>query len=67
MKKSISIAKSAYAMATRDGTSAEITLYGDIYESQPTDWFGDPIEGQYITLKEFLDDMQIGLLRSCDV
>ena len=48
----VSIIKPVYAMATTDGQSAEITMYGDIYESQPTDWWGDPIEGQFITLAE---------------
>ena len=57
-KPAVSITKKAYAMATTDGQSAEIILYGDIYESQPTDWFGDPIEGQFITLKEFLEDLK---------
>lgn len=54
----VSIKKTAYAMASVDGSSAEITLYGDIYESQPTDWFGNPIEGQFILLDEFLEDLK---------
>ena len=51
----VSIKKSVYAMATTDsaGDSAEITMYGDIYEEQPTNWWGEPIEGQYILLSEF--------------
>lgn len=53
----VSIKKTAYTMATTDGQSAEITMYGDIYEQQPTDWWGDPIEGQFITLDEFLKDL----------
>ena len=53
----VTITKSAYAMASSDGVSAEITLYGDIYESQPTDWYGDPIEGQFILLDEFMADL----------
>ncbi len=57
-KPAVSITKKAYAMATTDGQSAEITLYGDIYETQPTDWWGDPVEGQYITLSEFLEDLK---------
>ena len=54
----VSIVKPVYAMATTDGRSAEITMYGDIYESQPTDWWGDPVEGQFITLAEFLEDLK---------
>ena len=39
----VNIKRAAYAMATADGQSAEITMYGDIYEQQPTDWWGDPV------------------------
>jgi ATP-dependent protease ClpP protease subunit len=54
-----SIRTSAYAMATTDGMSAEIIMYGDIYESHPVDWWtGNPIEGQFITLDEFLSDLE---------
>ena len=56
----ISISKKVYTMATTDenGSSAEITMYGDIYEQQPTNWWGEPIEGQYILLSEFLEDLK---------
>lgn len=56
----VSIKKKVYAMATTDeaGSSAEITMYGDIYEQQPTNWWGEPIEGQYILLSEFLEDLK---------
>jgi len=54
----INIRKPVYAMATTDGQSAEITMYGDIYEQRPTDWYGDPVEGQFILLSEFLDDLK---------
>ena len=54
----VSIKKPVYAMATTDGQSAEITMYGDIYEQCPTDWRGNPIEGQFITLSEFLEDLK---------
>lgn len=59
----VNIKRAAYAMATADGQSAEITMYGDIYEQQPTDWWGDPVEGQFITLSEFLDDL--GQIAAC--
>ena len=32
----VSISKKVYTMATVDGSYAEITMYGDIYEEQPT-------------------------------
>ena len=56
----ISISKKVYTMAASDetGSSAEITMYGDIYEQQPTNWWGEPIEGQYILLSEFLEDLK---------
>lgn len=57
VNQAVSIKKNVYTMATSDGQSAEITMYGDIYEQQPTDWWGDPIEGQFITLSEFLSDL----------
>lgn len=57
-RQAVNIQKNVYEMATSDGYTAEITMYGDIYEQQPTDWWGDPIEGQFITLSEFLSDLE---------
>lgn len=54
----VSISKKVYTMATVDGSNAEITMYGDIYEEQPTNWGGEPVEGQYILLSEFLEDLK---------
>ena len=55
----VSIQRNVYSMATTDGNSAEIVMYGDIYEQQPIDWWtGEPIEGQYILLSEFLADLE---------
>lgn len=56
--KNVSIKKAAYALASVDGQSAELTMYGDIYERRPVDWWtGEPIEGDYIILDEFLEDL----------
>ena len=34
-------------------------MYGDIMQEQPRDWWtGEPIEGQYITLDQFLGDLE---------
>lgn len=56
--KTLNIRKSAYALATVDGNRAELTMYGDIYESRPVDWWTDePAEGEFILLDEFLDDL----------
>jgi len=53
-----SIKKPVYTLASTDGQDAELTLYGEIYESKPTDWWGDPIEGQFILLDEFIADLE---------
>ena len=59
MPKNINIKKSVYALAVRDGAEAELTLYGDIVESRPVDWWTDePIEGNFIILDEFLEDLR---------
>lgn len=55
----VNIQRNVYTMATTDGNTAEIVMYGDIYEQQPIDWWtGKPIEGQFILLSEFLDDLE---------
>ena len=57
-KPAVNIQKNAYAMASSDGVTAVLTLYGDIYETQPTDWWGEPIKGQFVLLDEFLEDLK---------
>jgi len=52
-----------YTMAVTDGNKAEITLYGEIVNERPTDWWGDPIDGDFIILNEFLQDMET--VRNC--
>ena len=54
----VNIKRAVYAMATTDGQSAEITMYGDIYEQRPTDWDGNPVEGEFVLLSEFMDDLE---------
>ena len=55
----IQINRPFYAMSSTNGVDAEITMYGEIVESQPVDWWTKkPIEGQYIIQKEFLDDLE---------
>ena len=56
--KAININKSVYALANMDGSTATLTMYGDIYEKRPVDWWTDePVEGDFILLDEFLDDL----------
>ena len=48
-----------YTMAMVDGESAEITMYGEIVEAQPVDWWtGEPVPGAYIVQEEFLKDLE---------
>lgn len=54
----VHIKKPVYTMVSEDGNTAELTMYGDIYESHPTDWYGDPIEGEFICLSEFMEDLK---------
>ena len=37
---------------------AEVNMYGEIVSEIPTDWWGDKIEGMYIVLADFLNDME---------
>ena len=55
----VSIQRPCYAMASTDGQRADITMYGQIVDTQPTDWWtGEPVPGQYIIESEFLSDLQ---------
>ena len=57
--KKLDLKRSAYALASADGQNAELTMYGDIYESRPVDWWtGEPIEGEFILLDDFLEDLR---------
>lgn len=57
-RPAVNIKRAVYAMATTDGQSAEITMYGDIYEQRPTDWDGNPVEGEFVLLSEFMEDLE---------
>ena len=55
----VNIQRECYAMATREGNSAEITMYGQIVERRPVDWrTGKTIEGNFIVKSEFLEDLK---------
>lgn len=62
-RPAVNIKRAVYAMATADGQSAEITMYGDIYEQRPTDWDGNPVEGEFVLLSDFMEDL--GQIASC--
>jgi len=54
----INISRPFYTMATTNGTEAEITMYGEIVEQRPRDWWGDEVDGQFIIAEEFLEDLK---------
>lgn len=57
--KAFSIQRGFYSMASTDGETAEITLYGEIVETVPRDWWTDEeIPGSYIAQDEFLEDLK---------
>lgn len=57
-KKPFDIRRACYAMAMGSNSDeAEIVMYGEIVDSQPLDYYGNPIEGSYIIQKDFLDDL----------
>jgi len=58
-KKAVSIQRECYTMASTNGSDAEIIMYGEVVEDRPVDWWtGEPVEGSYIVLSEFLDDLK---------
>lgn len=58
-KAFVNIQRDFYTVATLDGNEAEIVMYGEIVEERPRDWWTDePLEGNYIVLDEFLEDLE---------
>ncbi len=49
-----------YNIATlEDEDSVEVNMYGEVVSEKPTDWWtGKPIEGLFIVLADFLNDME---------
>ncbi len=46
-------------VANFDGVNAELTMYGEICDKQPVDWWtGEALPGEYITPEGFLEDLQ---------
>lgn len=57
--QAIHIQRQFYTMASEDSQSAEITMYGEIVETQPVNWWtGEPVQGDFIIQKEFLQDLE---------
>lgn len=52
------VTRPCYTMAQIGEQSAEITMYGEIVQTQPRDWWTDePVEGSFIIRDEFLADL----------
>nr|DAT31554.1 MAG TPA: Putative ATP dependent Clp protease [Caudoviricetes sp.] len=49
-----------YNIATLDEEdSVEVNMYGEVVSEKPTDWWtGEPVEGLFIVLTDFLNDME---------
>ena len=57
--------RQAYTLAVVENKHAEMTLYGDIVETRPIDWWTDePVEGNFIIQDEFLEDLET--IKGCD-
>ncbi len=58
-RKLVTIDEGVYSMSMDGERNAEITMYGEIVESQPIDgWTGKPIPGDYIIQSQFLEDLE---------
>ena len=56
-KSKLVLTRPCYALSI-EGNHAELTMYGEIVECQPVDWWtGEPIQGQFIILQDFLADL----------
>lgn len=63
--KPFDIQRKCYNMASVDGRHAEITMYGEVVERRPVDWWtGKEIEGNFIVQSEFLEDLEA--VKNCD-
>mgnify|MGYP005955906317 CR=1 FL=1 len=48
-----------YAIERIGNDSAEIMLYGEVVSERPVHWWtGEPLDGQYIVLSEFMEDLK---------
>lgn len=59
------LTRSAYTMAIVGGKHAEMTLYGDIVDARPVDWWtGEEVNGDFIIQGEFLADLET--IKDCE-
>ncbi len=58
-KDVVNIKRECYAITSNNSKNAEITMYGQIVERRPKNfWTGEPIEGDFIVKSEFLEDIK---------
>ena len=58
ISQSIHIDRGPYSMKMEDGVNAEITMYGEVVERHPTNWWtGEKLEGDFIAQDDFLQDL----------
>lgn len=58
------IRKTCYTMSQTNEGSTEITMYGEIVEARPVDWWtGKEVPGDYIIQSEFLEDLETALAK----
>ena len=58
MNPRVDIRRECYSMSKKNSV-AEIMMYGQIVRRRPVDWWTDkPVEGKYIILDEFVDDLK---------
>lgn len=63
--KRVEFKRDAYSLAVTNGKHAELTLYGDIVEARPVDWWtGEEVKGDFIIQGEFLNDLE--QIKGCD-
>ena len=58
--KPLNIQRQFYTMMSAEGNEndVEVTFYGDVVDERPIDWWtGEPIEGDFIIAKDFIEDL----------
>lgn len=61
ISQSIHIDRGPYSMKMEDGVNAEVTMYGEVVERHPTNWWtGEKLEGDFIAQDDFAGFKQFG-------
>ena len=56
----IDIKKECYAIASVNGSAAELKMYGQVVEKRPKNfWTGKEVEGNFIVMEEFIEDLKV--------